>query len=273
MSPRKLAANRGAGWITDGLAIFRAQPAPYLSASLIVGLLMALPVVSLLIGLVTPVFYGGLLNLLHRQAGGGAPTAGQAFDGFSQPGAFSRLLPIVLVNLAFAFVMVMLLIVLVGSAVLALARGAATPEAEQAFVMAALPSLGLFALIALPLATVFNWIMMLAIPQAMLGQVPGLTALADAARAVLANLAPLLVNLLCLLVLLFVLVLVLMVPFFVIGVLQQHAPALALLIQLPVMAVFTGAVLALYCAVMYQAWRELFADALPPPRPLDQIAV
>lgn len=269
MSIRSLAASRGAGWITDGLARLRGRPGPYLQASALVGLLLSFPIVSLLLGLVTPVFYAGLLNLLHRQAGGDTPAVTQAFDGFSQPGAFARLLPIVLLNLAFAVLLVLLLVGLAGSAILTLAKAGASPADSEAVLMALLPSLGRFLLVAIPLGVVFNWITMFAIPQAMLGQVSGLQAMAHGLRAVLANVGALLVNLLCLIVAFVLLMLVLAVPLFVLGLLQQHAPGLALLVQVPVMAAFTGGVLAIYCAMMYQAWSEVFAAdaAMSPPPP------
>ncbi len=269
MNARSLAASRGAGWITDGLARLRGRSGPYLQACGLVGLLLSFPIVSLLLGLVTPVFYGGLLSALHRQAGGGTPAAAQAFDGFSQPGAFARLLPIVLLNLAFAVLLVLLLVGIAGGAILTLAKAGASPADSEAVLMALLPRLGRFLLVAVPLGVVFNWITMFAIPQAMLGGTPGMQAMADGLRAVLANLGALVVNLLCLLVAFVLLMGVLAVPLFVLGLLQQHAPGLALLVQVPVMAAFTGGVLAIYCAVMYQAWSEVFATdaAVPPPPP------
>ena len=42
MNIRKLAAGRGAGWITDGVAVFSRQPGAYVQACLLVGLLSSL---------------------------------------------------------------------------------------------------------------------------------------------------------------------------------------------------------------------------------------
>jgi hypothetical protein len=137
-------------------------------------------------------------------------------------------------------------------------------------VLAMLPKFALVFLIMLPFCMFVSWMLMLAIPRAMLGNVPGVTALKESAAAVLANLLPLFVNLLCLMLLMFIIILIMMIPFMLLGVLQQHSMVLGMLIQIPVMAVFTGGILALYCAIMFQAWREVFGDdAVAPPVPPD----
>jgi hypothetical protein len=270
MTIRKLDAGRGAGWITDGLAVFKANPGPYLTACVVVGLISSLPLVGIFFGLFMPVMYGGLLSLLHHQARGEPTSTGQIFDGFQQPGALSRLIPIVLVNLAIAFVLVIILAVTIGVAVFQLIKASqAHQQPDPQLVLALLPKFALLLLILLPIGVFFGWVMMLAIPRAMLGNVPGMDAMREAVRAVLSNFLPLLVNLLCLSLLMFVIILIMMIPFMLLGLVQQHSFFLGMLIQIPVMAVFTGGIIALYCAVMYQAWREVFEDetALPPPPP------
>lgn len=269
MTIRKLDAGRGAGWITDGLAVFKANPGPYLTACVVVGLLSSLPIIGLFFGLFMPVLYAGVLSLLHHQARGEPTATGQIFDGFQQPGAFARLLPIVLLNLAVAVVLVIILFVTVGVAVFQLIReGQAHQQPDPQMVLALLPKFALLLLILLPFCIVFGWLLMLAIPRAMLGNVPGLTALREALTAIAANFLPLLVNLLCLTLLMFVIVLIMIIPVMLLGVIQQHSSFLGMLIQIPVMALFTGGILAVYCAVMYQAWREVFGDdTLSPPAP------
>jgi hypothetical protein len=268
MTIHKLDAGRGAGWITDGLAVFKANPGTYLTACLLVGLLSSLPLVGIFFGLLMPVMYGGLLSLLHHQARGEPTVTGQIFDGFQQPGAFSRLLPIVLVNFAFAMVVGIIVVVTLGVAIYQLIRAGQSQQPDPQMVLAMLPKFAVLMLILLPICVLFGWVMLLAIPRAMLGQVPGTTALREAVGAVFANFLPLLVNLLCMTLLLFIIVLILMIPLMLLGVLQQHSFFLSMLIQIPVMAVFTGGILALYCAVMYQAWREVFGEeAMPPPTP------
>ena len=275
MTIRRLDAGRGAGWITDGLAVFKDQPAPYLTACLLVGLISSLPLVGLFFSVLMPVMYGGLLSLLRHQSRGEPTATGQIFDGFQQPGAFARLLPIVLLNLAVGMVIVIIFAVTIGVALYPMIRDGqlqqgSDPKAVMAMVMTVLPKFALLFLILLPIGMFYSWVMMLATPRAMLGNVPGMTAIREAVSAVLANILPLLVNMLCLMLLMFVVLLIMMIPFMLLNVVQQHSMFLGMLIRIPVMGVFTGGILALNCAIMFQAWREVFgedADALPPPPP------
>ena len=66
-------------------------------------------------------------------------------------------------------------------------------------------------------------------------------------------------NLLCLIAMMVILTVVVMIPMMVIGLLSAASPMLGTVLQIPVMAVFGGAIFALYCSIMYQAWREVFA--------------
>jgi hypothetical protein len=269
MTIRKLDAGRGAGWITDGIAVFKSNPGTYLTACVLLGLISSLPLVGVFFALFMPVMYAGLLSLLHRQARGEPIATGQMFDGFQQPGAFSRLLPIVLINLAVGFVIVIILAVTIGVALFQLIRAnQAHQPPDPQMLLALLPKFAVLLVILLPIGVFFGWVMMLAIPRAMLGNVPGMTAVREGVSAVMANFLPLLVNLLCLSLLMFVIILIMLIPFMLLGVVQQRSFFLGMLIQIPVMAVFTGGIVALYCAVMYQAWREVFGeDAAPPPAP------
>jgi hypothetical protein len=266
MTIRKLDAARGAGWITDGLAVFKASPGTYLTGCLVVGLISSLPLVGVFFGLLMPVMYGGLLSMLQHQSRGEPTATGQIFDGFQKPGAFSRLLPIVLLNLAFAIVLVIILAVTIGVAVYQLIRaGQMHEQPDPQMVLALLPKFALLFLILLPIGMFYSWVIMLATPRAMLGNVPGMTAVREAVSAVMANILPFLVNFLCLMLLMFVIVLIMMIPFMLMGVVQQHSFFLGMLLQIPVMAVFTGGILALNCAIMFQAWREVFGEETDAP--------
>jgi len=265
MGIRKVAASRGAGWITDGIAVFSRQPGAYLKACLMIGLISSLPLVGILFGLAMPVFYGGLLSLLRRQATGGVPGVGQAFDGFQQPGALTRMLPIVLVNIAFAIALIVLVAVVLGTAIYQLIQSGQSIEAHPEILFSLLPKFAVLIAFLLPVGIVFGWIMLLAIPHAMLDEVPGMVALGEAWAAVRGNLLPLFVNLLCLMLVMFVAVLIMILPFAAIGVLQQHSPVLGLLLQIPIMAIFTSVILVIYCAIMYQAWSEIFGPETDAP--------
>jgi hypothetical protein len=172
-------------------------------------------------------------------------------------------------NLAIAFVLVIIVLVTVGVALFQLIRASqAHQQPDPQMLLALLPKLALLMLIMLPFAMFYGWVMLLAIPRAMLGNVPGMTAIRDAVSAVMANLLPLIVNFLCLMLVMFIVFLIMLIPLMLLGALQQHSFFLSMLIQIPVMAIFTGGILALYCAIMFQAWREVFGEeTMPPPVP------
>lgn len=261
MSVRKIAAARGAAWITEGLAIFKDNPKPYLSVCLLMGLLSSLPFVSLGIGLFNAVFYAGLISALHRQAQGGTPQIAQIFDGFTRPGAFARVIMIALLNIAMAVFALIVLAIAIGPALIEMIRQGNT-QPDETMVLALLPRMGVALLVLLPLGIFVSWVSMLAVPRAMLDEVPGTQAIREAMSVIFANLGALLVNLLCLFAIMLVLVALLMIPMFLLGLFSLKYPLLSGVLQVPVMTVFGGAVFALYSSIMYQAWRDIYAGEI-----------
>lgn len=271
MTFRKVSAGRGAGWIVDGLAVFKDNPGAFLGACLVVGVLSALPLMNIVIGLTGVFFYGGLVSALHTQAQNGTPQVAQAFDGFRRPGAVVRLLPIFALNLCFFVVFIAAFLAALWPLLQELGQQGtgAKPTPEQ--VMPLLPVLGKFMLALIPVATFVGWITLLSVPRAMLDEVPGGTAMREAVSALFANFGALLVNLLCLAAIGIVTALVLMIPVALINVVAAKDAALGTLLQIPVFAILTGMIYALYSSVMYQAWRELFASDQASPPPLSQV--
>jgi hypothetical protein len=272
MTFRTVAATRGAAWIADGVAGLRRQPGAYLGACLFVGVASVLPLLGMFVGLLMPVFYGGLLSVLRTRAEGGSGRAGQAFDGFTVPGAFGRLLPIVSFNVLFALLAVTVISIAAGPSLVAVAestRGGGQPSPAQ--VAELLGKLAMPLLAIAPVGIFVGWMQMLAIPRAMLDGVPGGKALREAAAAVWANFGAFLVNLLCLFAVMLGLVLVLAVPMIVVGVVQRAAPGLGMLLMSALMAALTAVVQGLYGAMMFQAARDLFPVAEAPPPMLDAI--
>jgi hypothetical protein len=263
----RLAASRGAGWITDGVAIFAKRPGAYLQACLLVGLPGSLPWLGVAVGVVMPSFYAGLLAMLKRQDEGGTPTLDQVLDGFRRPGAFLRMLPLILLNIGFALALFLAAAAIAGVTLAPLIQSGqldASIESNPDVILPYLPRLlGQLAFL-LPFAIVFGWLMMLAVPRVALDGVRGLRAFGDAAVALWRNLVPMLVNLICMVLVLVVLVALAFIPLVVVGMLQQAMPALAMLLQVLVMAVLTSVVILVYCATMYRAWREIFGPDAPP---------
>ena len=263
MNIRKVTAGRGAGWITDGIKVFSSQPSAYVLACLIIGVISSLPFVGILFGLAMPFFYGGLLSLLRRQATGGVPAPSQAFDAFQQPGALARLLPIVLINLALAIVVIVVVIAVIGTVVYQLIQSGQSIETHPELLLPYVSRFVMLLLVLFPVAILFGWVLMLAIPHAMLDDVPGMTALGDAWSAVRANILPLLVNLLCLFIIMCVLMMLMFLPLMAAGVLQPHASGMSMLLQMLISSIFTAGILMIYCAIMYQAWLEIFGPENP----------
>ncbi|HEX5010906.1 MAG TPA: hypothetical protein VFY71_10935, partial [Planctomycetota bacterium] len=193
---RTVPAGRGLAWITDAFAVLRRGHGTYLGACLFAGLLASMPLIGLLPSAAMPVLQAGLLSLLRTCAGGGRGRAGQLFDGFTQPGAFVRLLPIALFNLGFVLALFAVLGIAAGPELDALAREAqAGGKPDPGHVLAVFRRMVPPALAMMPLAAFVNWMLMLAIPRAMLDGVPGGVALREAAGAVWANLGAFVANL------------------------------------------------------------------------------
>lgn len=264
MSFRNVSAGRGAGWITDGLAVFSSRPGPFLGACFVAGLLSAIPVVSLVMGLLGVFFYAGLVNALHIQAQGGAPSMANAFDGFSRQGAFARLLPIAALNIGVAVVMVASLFIAMGPLLMEVLQQGENAKPDPQMVLAILPKLALALLVLVPLGIFVGWITFLSVPRAMLDEVPGVTAMGEAVSAIFSNLGALIVNLLCLLAIMLVLALLVMIPMLLVGVVSVANQTLGVLLQIPIMTAFGTVIVALYCSIMYQAWREIFAASAAP---------
>jgi hypothetical protein len=271
---RTVAAARGLAWITEGLGALRRDPAPYAGACVLVGLLTSMPLVGSVLGLLMPVFYAGLLALLRTRSEGGRGQVAQAFDGFKQPGAMARLMPIVAFNLAFALAAVAVLAVAAGPDLVAIAQEAeAGGKPDPQRVLALVGRLVLPALALMPVAAYVGWMQMLAIPRAMLDGIAGVAALREAAGAVWVNLGAFVLNLLGMMGLMFALVMVLMVPLALVGAMQPVAPALAFALQVPLLAVFTGAIVGIYSVLMFQASREIFGVSKASPPTIDAIEV
>jgi hypothetical protein len=263
-------ASRGLAWLVDGLGALRQRPGPYFGACFLVGLLVTMPVAGLVFGLMMPIFSAGLVSLLRTRAQGSAGLAGQAFDGFREPGAVARLLPLVMFNIAWLATVIGVLVVVAGPQLVVLGEAVQAgkePTPEQS--VAVVSALALPLLVLAPVAFFVNWVMLLAVPRAMLDRVPGAQALAEAAAGVWRNLGAFVLNALGTMAVMAGLVAVLLVPLLVVTAVREVAPALGLLLQVPLAATIAGSVQGLTATQMYRASREIFdadtdADAAAP---------
>lgn len=254
---RQVAAGRGAAWILEGIAIMRARPWPYLQLCLWLGLLAVMPVISVLAAVGGVFLQAGLVSALHTQASGGTMRVAQIFDAFRLPGAFLRLLPLAALKLGFLLLAFSLLAAQLDPALLATLQAGGQPDITPAQAQMLLPKLLRVGLLLLPLGIVLNWITALAVPQAMLDGVPGLTAIARAMLAIARNLGAMLLNLLTMFVLSVGLGLLLAIPV----ALLMSIPVLGGLLQALVFTALAALVFGIDGMVMVGAWREIFADA------------
>ncbi|MBS7457121.1 BPSS1780 family membrane protein [Coralloluteibacterium stylophorae] len=267
MSHRRVAAGRGAGWIVDGFDIVRRNPGTFALIGLVFGAIVSVPLLGAIVSLLSPVFYAGYLSAVRTEDRGGRAQVGQVFDGFAKPGAFLRMLPIVLVSIGVGVLALIVMVAFMGGELMALAQAGTTdPSPEQ---LAALAGPFLQSLVVLlPIGLLFGWTSFFAQPRAMLGEVSGLRALGDGFRALWSNLPALLVNLLCWIVIGVVLTIG-------IGLFSLLGAALGSLLQFVVQFVMNmllmAVVAAIYVPSMYRAWQEVFGDdaatEVPPPAP------
>jgi hypothetical protein len=156
--PRALAAGQGAAWWSEGWQVFMAAPGTWIGIVvvllLIVVALAFIPFIGTLIQTaLAPVFAGGIALGCHALAKGRPLTVGALFDGFGG-GRFMPLLIIGLLYLAAMFVLWMVIIVVL----LGVAGGAGLFSALSAdpsqLGMALFGSLGMTAIVMMPIALV-----------------------------------------------------------------------------------------------------------------------
>ena len=261
---RAVAASRGAGWIVEALVVLRRAPLGFHGACLLVAMLMLLPPLNLLPALLLPALYAGMVAMLRAHEAGTRVFALHVLGGFTTPGAFARLLPLVVAHMGVVLATATVVSMAVGPELQAVADsagpdGRADPERMRVLLAKMAPPM----LAMLPLVAFWNWVLTLAIPRAMLDEAPGLRALREAAGAVWVNFGAFLVNLAGLFAVSFA-------ALSLVTMLMAAAQALGLgaVGVLAASAVFFAAMLGLNAALMRRAAADIFiaADA-PPPAP------
>lgn len=109
-------AARGFGWLAEGLALLRAQPARLILAALLLQLILGLsrlPIIGVLVVLAVPALVAGLLEILHRVASGGSADLRLLLTPLATAGRVGRLLAMGAV--VFAIGMVCISVLLSGS--------------------------------------------------------------------------------------------------------------------------------------------------------------
>lgn len=264
MDIQRVSAGRGAAWINQSVGLLKSGGKAVWLPALVVGVLASLPLVGIMVGVALMMFfYGGLILCFNR------PNAGfNAFSGF-RDGGFARLLPVMLLNVAF---LVIVLIVMLPSLqpIMQAANEGREPTPEEAIYLLGNLAKNLVWLI--PINILVHWISQFAVPLATLKRLPGGEALSLAIKAVFSNLPALLVNLLCLMIVLSVIAVIAMIPMMVLGALFAGNQLMANLVVLPVSALLATVILVLMGSNMLFAYRDVFgADAPAGDAPVSEL--
>ena len=156
--PRSLAAGQGAAWWTEGWQVFMAAPGTWIGIVVVLILItIALNFVPLVGSLaqsaLMPVFAGGIALGCHALAKGRPLTVGTLFDGFSG----GRFMPLFIIGLLYLAAVIVVAILVVGLT-LGAAGGAGLFAAlsgdPTTFASGLVDSLGVTALVIVPLALV-----------------------------------------------------------------------------------------------------------------------
>lgn len=151
-TPRKLAAGRGADWLSQGFDSFRAAPGPWLAVTLIwiigtVAIQHIAGVGSLLANLLTPVVIGGLMLGCDAQTRGEPFRLEHLWAGFASPRASALLMLGVLMLLA-SLAIGVFVVLAVGASVIGSLIGGGGLESVEVGTSAALAGLILLLLVA-----------------------------------------------------------------------------------------------------------------------------
>lgn len=261
--PRKVAASRGFAWVLEGLAGVRAQPLPYLQLCLWFGLLAAMPVVNIVFVFFGGVFLqAGLVSALHSQARGDGMRLSQLFDGLRQPGALLRLLPIAAVKIGFGLVALTMLTEAIGPELIKLVEAGppvTLDTAQRRIVEEAAVRILRAGLVLAPIGVLVNWLIVLAVPQAMLSGAGGVAALGRAIVAIFANLGAMLANLALSFAVMMAIAILTMIPLALLLALVGPTSTLAALLQAALVTGLGALSFGLDGVVMWHAWRDLFA--------------
>lgn len=254
MSHQQVPASHGLQWLTDAVQLLLKNPVPFLLMGLAVGVISAVPLVSLAMLVLAPALYGGIIYAAREQQAGRAADFQHLFEAFKQEGKLPRMLLLCLPSVAAFLGIAVLVAILLSSAVI----GAGFTGGARGDPAALLAGLGvggfITALVALVLILAASALTFFAMPRVMLESAEPMAAMKESLSASLANLGAMAV-----------LIGLLFLGLLVLGVLVGWIPVLGpLLISIAFVPV---ASVAAFCA-----WRDVYrqppiTQELPPANP------
>ena len=254
MALNKVSAGRGAAWINESIASLKTGGKAIWVPALLIGLFGSMPYLSMLQGVLILFFYGSLVLCIAKPDG-----QFNVLSGF-QNGNFGRLVPVMLLNIAFAVLVIAVLWPTLKVAVEAAMNGTTVPDAQA--VEMAKGVLRHFVWL-LPAGILMHWTTQFAVPLATVGGLAGTQAISQALHAAFSNLPAMLVNLLCLFITMLLVVIVFIIPLALVSAATASSPLLTNIAVIPITTVMTAVMLALVSGNMLFAYRDVFGEAEP----------
>ena len=252
MAFQKVPAGNGLQWITEAVNLILKNPAAFLLMGLVVSVISVIPILGgLALLIVGPALYGGIIYAAREEQSGRKADFQHLFEAFKQPGKLPKMLMLCLPGVAAIVILGVLGVVLLGGALLGVGVSASANS------NAGLAALGagtlVFFLLALVVGIVCYALTFFATPRVMLEDAEPIEAMKDSARAVLANIGPVLVY--CG---------ILLLAFLVVGAILSMIPLLGSMIV-------TTALVPLVSVAAYLAWRQVYRQditrEIPPATP------
>ena len=192
MAFQKVPAGNGLQWITEAVNLIMKNPAPFLLMGLVIGVIAALPFLGqLALMILGPALYGGIMFAAHEEQSGRKADFPQLFQAFKQDGKLPKMLMLCLPGVAALLILGVLGMMLLGGALLG--AGISASADSTAGLAAVGAGAAVFFLIALAVGIVAYSLTFFATPRVMLEDAEPMEAMKDSARAVLANIGPVLV--------------------------------------------------------------------------------
>ena len=254
MAINKVSAGRGAAWINESIASLKTGGKGIWVPALLIGLFGSMPYLSMMQGVLILFFYGSLVLCIAKPDG-----QFNVLSGF-QNGNFGRLVPVMLLNIAFAVLVIAVLWPTLKVAVEAAMNGTTVPDAQA--VEMAKGVLRHFVWL-LPAGILMHWTTQFAVPLATVGGLAGTQAISQALHAAFSNLPAMLVNLLCLFITMLLVIIVFIIPLALVSAATASSPLLTNIAVIPITTVMTAVMLALVSGNMLFAYRDVFGEAEP----------
>ena len=182
MNPHPVPAGNGVQWISSAITIVMGNPAVFVVMALIIAVLGAVPVINLIMLILGPALYGGIMYAAARQDRGETAEIGDLFAAFQQSGKIGPMILLCLPSLAAVVVLVVLGFVLFGGALLSVMGGHMSGVGA-----AALSGALLFIPLALLVALAVVALLFFAVPRVMLDGIEPLAACKESLATVFAN--------------------------------------------------------------------------------------